>query len=130
MVVSVLALLSSPARAQRMSPPPNNPNNPNPRTYTEHTGSEGSPFKTRTVAGELVEVKADSNSISLKGKDGKVLAFDLDPKTKLKADKNTELADKKSIELGDFQAGQSVEVTIDIASHRVSELRLKRQKKS
>jgi hypothetical protein len=78
----------------------------------------------------LVEVKVDSNSISLKGKDGKVLAFDLDSKTKLKADKNTELADKKSIELGDFQAGQSGEVPVDLNSHRVSELRLKRQKKS
>jgi hypothetical protein len=130
MVAAVLALPVAPARAQRMSPPPNSPNNPNPRTYTDHTGSEGSPFKTKTIAGELVEVKTDSNSISLKGKDGKILAFDLDPKTKLKADKNTELADKKTIELGDFQAGQSVEVTVDLTSHRVSEVRLKRQKKS
>jgi len=130
MIVPICALFAGLAFGQRMPPPGPGANGPNGPGYNRHSGPEGSPFKTKTIAGELVEVKASSNAISLKNKDGKVFDFTLDSKTKLKADKNTELADKKPIELSDFQAGENVEVTVDLSSQRVSELRLKRQKKS
>ena len=127
-------LVPAPSPAQRGTPMPQpgtNPNNPNnPRVYPQTTGTGDVHFKSKTITGEVVAIKSDLNSISVRVKDGKVMDFAVDPKTKLKADKKTELADKKDIELGDFQAGETVEVTVGLDDQRVHEIRLKRPKKS
>jgi hypothetical protein len=129
---ALLSLILSTAEAQRPMPGPGTGPMPNGRTVPSQprTRPDSSPFRTKTISGELVEVKPDQNSISVKVKDGKVVDFVLDPKTKLKADKKTELADKKNIELADFQAGQTVEITVNTDNSKVEEVKLKRDKKS
>jgi hypothetical protein len=92
--------------------------NPNDSTGTKY----------RSLTGTIVELNASENSISVKSlKDGKVTAFTIFPKTKLKAEKKTELADKKDLKLEDFKPGETVEITYT-GDGSVSEVRLKHEK--
>jgi len=88
----------------------------------------GGIYKYRSITGTIVELNPDENSISIKGsKDGKTTSFHIFRKTKLKAEKKTELADKKDLKLEDFKPGETVEVTYT-PDGSVSELRLKHDK--
>jgi hypothetical protein len=82
----------------------------------------------RSITGILVELNPAENSISIKNnKDGKVVAFTVVPKAKLKADKKTDLADKKDIKLADFKPGETLEITY-MGDGTVTEVRLKHEK--
>jgi hypothetical protein len=82
----------------------------------------------KSITGTLVELNPAENSISVKNnKDGKIVAFTIVPKAKLKADKKTDLADKKDIKLADFKPGETVEITY-MGDGTVTEVRLKREK--
>ena len=102
-------------RYNTVNPATTNPNDTGMTTY-------------RSVTGTIVELNPSENSVSVKNKkDGKVTIFLIVPKTKIKAEKNTELADKKNIKLEDFKPGETVEVSYS-ASGSVTELRLKHDK--
>ncbi|HEY6329468.1 MAG TPA: hypothetical protein VI756_09020, partial [Blastocatellia bacterium] len=63
------------------------------------TNNNGNPTVSyKSITGTIVELDSSENSVSIKNKkDGKVTAFTIFPKTKLKAEKKTELADKKDL---------------------------------
>ena len=61
-------------------------------------------------------------------KDGKRVRIVLNNKTRLRADKQTELADRKMISLTDFKPGHTVKITYFVQSGAVTEVRLRRAK--
>jgi|HubBroStandDraft_6_1064221.scaffolds.fasta_scaffold211593_2 hypothetical protein len=115
-------------------PGPGTPGMSNTGTGTRGTGTattnpnDSTGTKYRSLTGTIVELNANENSLSVKSlKDGKVTAFTIFPKTKLKAEKKTELADKKDLKLEDFKPGETVEITY-MGDGSVSEVRLKHEK--
>ncbi len=84
---------------------------------------------TRTVTGKINEINAEKHLIIVEDKNGKRLEFKLDDKTRFRADKKTEYADKKGLSLGDFEAGQPVKITYLASNNLITELRLRREKK-
>jgi len=93
-------------------------------------GSLGpAPFMvTRQVDGKIAEVNAAQHLVVIEDKNGKRVSFKLDDKTKLKADKKTEYAAKKNLQLSDFETGQPVRVTYLASNAMAVELRLRRLK--
>jgi hypothetical protein len=95
---------------------------------TANPNGNGNMPNSKSMTGTLVELNPSENSISVKNnKDGKVVAFVVIPKAKLKADKKTELADKKDLKLADFKPGETVEITYQ-PDGTVTEVRLKKEK--
>jgi hypothetical protein len=95
---------------------------------TSPTAGSNSSTAYKSITGTIVELDTTQNTLSVKNKkDGKVTAFTLVPKTKLKAEKKTDLADKKDLKLEDFKAGEMVEITFT-GDGSVTELRLKYEK--
>jgi hypothetical protein len=80
----------------------------------------------RDVSGQIAQVNAANNTVVVKDeKTGKRLAFHLDKHTKLKADKQTELAGRKSLSLADFKSGHFVKLTYRARDGKPLELRLR-----
>ena len=83
----------------------------------------------RSMTGKIVEVNAEERVIVVEEKEGgKRYQFRLDRKTKLKADKQTLLSERKELALSDFEIGQLVKVTFIPAEKRVTEVRARREK--
>ncbi len=82
----------------------------------------------RSMTGKIVEVNAEERTIVIEEKGGKRYQFTLDRKTKLKADKQTLLSERKELALSDFEVGQLVKVTFIPAEKRVTEVRARREK--
>ncbi|MCI0422383.1 MAG: hypothetical protein L0312_24700, partial [Acidobacteria bacterium] len=57
---------------------------------------------TRDVTGTISELNAESGLLVVEDKKGKRVTLSVDGGTKFKADKKTELQDKKELSLGDF----------------------------
>ncbi len=79
------------------------------------SGPSGSPAfaVTKHMKGVVHEIDLEKNFLIIEtGKEKMLLRFDLDKKTKLKADKKTDLArSKKKVELKDFQKDQVIRVS-------------------
>lgn len=84
---------------------------------------------TRTFMGKIIEISVEDGFVSIEGKKGERQRFLINGKTKLKADKKTDLADKKDLALTDFQAGHAVKITYWPAGRLATELRLKVEEK-
>lgn len=81
-----------------------------------------------TLDGRIVAVNAAENRLVIEQeKSRKHFNISLNPKTKLKADRGTELAGKEKIDITDFKPGQRVKVIYTLGP-TVVELRLRRQK--
>ena len=79
----------------------------------------------RTVTGNILWVKKDDDATLIVVEDvrGRRAVFTVNPKTRFKADKKTELAGKKRISAGDLKVGESVTVTFMPDTGRVLALR-------
>ncbi|MCI0624448.1 MAG: hypothetical protein L0387_22850 [Acidobacteria bacterium] len=84
---------------------------------------------TRDLTGTITELNAETGLLVVEDKQGKRVVLNVDGGTRFKADKKTELRDKKNLSLGDFQPGQTVKVTYQPEDGRVLEVRLKRSER-
>jgi hypothetical protein len=83
----------------------------------------------RDVTGQIAQINSTNNTVVVKDeKTGKRLAFHLDKHTKLKADKQTELAGRKNLSLADFKSGHFVKLTYRARDGKPLELRLRANK--
>lgn len=83
---------------------------------------------TRSFSGQVIEVNAEQGYIVVsdaKRGNGKFFVAD---KTRLRADKETALGDKKNLTLEDFQKGQTVKVTFWPDSFKATEVRVRQPK--
>ena len=83
---------------------------------------------THSITGRIVQVFAPDNALTVVDKNGKRLRLVLNNKTRLRADKQTELADRKQLSLTDFKPGHTVKITYFAQGGGVTEVRLRRGK--
>jgi hypothetical protein len=81
---------------------------------------------TRSLKCKIVEVKVHTLVVEDPG--GKRHEFTVERTTKLKADKKTELAGKKKIELKDLKSGYNVKIKYRAADQKLVEVRVVRSK--
>ncbi len=96
---------------------------------TDATSGPNPYLVTRSLTGKIAEINSEKHLIVIEDKSGKRLEFKLEDKTRFKADKKTEYADKKNLSLGDFELGQPVKITYLASNNVVTELRLRREKR-
>ena len=85
-------------------------------------------FSTHSITGRIFQVFEPDHALTVVAKDGKRVRIVLNNKTRLRADKQTELADRKMISLTDFKPGHTVKITYFVQSGAVTEVRLRRAK--
>jgi hypothetical protein len=85
---------------------------------------------TRSLSGKIALISPEEFTLTLEDDKGKRYQFIISGKIKLKADKKTELGEKKELTLDDFQAGQSVKITYWPSTKKVAEIRLRADDKS
>lgn len=96
-----------------------------PRLPADH-GTRSAFDVTRSLKCKIVEVKAHSIVVEERG--GKRHEFTVESTTKLKADKKTELAGKKKIELNDLKSGYNVKIKYRASDQKLVEVRVVRSK--
>jgi hypothetical protein len=110
------------------------PAGPTRNTYGERapaSPSETDAYEmTRSFSGKIAEIKPEEFTITVEDSKGQVYQFILGGKIKFKADKKTELAEKKDLSLNDFQAGQPVKITYWPSTRKVIEIRLRAEDKT
>ena len=94
-----------------------------PNASKQFTGAEVS------LEGRVYEINAAANRIVVEQeKSGKLFNIPLGPKTKLRADKQTELAGSTDLNISDFKPGQFIRITYSNPGPKVLEVRLRRKK--
>lgn len=76
------------------------------------------------MKGRITDINAAEKLLAVEDKQGKVFRFKIVTESKLKADKKSELGEKKDLTLSDFQIGQSVKVVYRGKDSAVMELKL------
>jgi hypothetical protein len=113
------------AQAGRVVVPPSQPPTA-PGHQTMQTPARPADEWTNAMQGQIARLNLDKNIVIVQdAKTGKHFAFVLDEKTKLKADKRTDLAGRKDISLADFKVGQPVRLTYRARDAKPLELRLR-----
>ncbi|HMJ26878.1 MAG TPA: hypothetical protein VK475_13665 [Pyrinomonadaceae bacterium] len=100
----------------------------NSSTSTAQSMGDGdSGVYSQSVTGQVVSLDPTDNSlvVNLKGKQVTVL---IQKDTRMRADKNTDLADKAGISLADYKPGQMVKIIYRVSDNKTLEVRLKRPK--
>lgn len=93
-------------------------------------GGLQAPFEVvKTASVKYVSAAEDGNSIIVEA-EGKKLSMKLDKRYQIKANKGTEFAGKKRIELADLQAGILLKVTYRVSDMTAIELRVVQEKKA
>src|SRR2546423_4750070 len=107
LLISFLLLLTAGAQAQTGRPAPER-STPEVRTssYPDSIPSTDSPYHTQTISAKVVRISERERALVVENKDGQKVKFVVNKKTRLRADKQTELADRKTISLADFKPGQ------------------------
>jgi hypothetical protein len=98
------------------------------RPIHEALGGGDTFVTTRSVSGEVIEVNVEQGYIVVavpKRGNGKFL---IGHKTRLKADKETPLGDRKNLSLEDFQSGQTVKVTFWPQNFQATEVKVRQPK--
>ena len=91
----------------------------------EEKSDDGQPYS-RSVIGKILVINAENGSVAIESSRKGRLEFLVDKKTKMKADKNTDLAENKSISLNDYKPGDPVKIVYRVSDNKVLELRLRR----
>ncbi len=117
LTLGMTLLCSTPALAQGSgSTPTSQP--------SRSTGSER-PFDVeRTVKGTIAALDVEDNRLVVEDKKGKRVTLKLSDDTKYKADKKTELADRKTLAARDFKQGHLVRVRYSAEKEIALEVRL------
>ena len=114
--------LACPSYGQRGTPGVN-PNTSG--TNTMRSGPEHDIPRFHALDCKIIGVDTDYGTIAVEDKKGNKMQFIINKKTRLKADKLTELADKKKIELADFKDGQRVTVLFQLGDKIATEVKLR-----
>jgi len=91
----------------------------------EEKSGDDQPYS-RSVTGKILAVNAENSSVAIENSKKGRMEFVVDKKTKMKADKDTGLAENKSISLNDYKPGDPVKIVYRVSDNKVLELRLKR----
>jgi hypothetical protein len=81
-----------------------------------------------TITGRIYQVFQPDHAITIVRPNGKQVRVVLNSQTRLRADKETDLAGRPSLTLGDFKPGQTVKITYFMDPSVVTEVRLRRSK--
>jgi hypothetical protein len=101
----------------------------NVRPFETMAVTDPSSDEKRNVTGEIARVDPTNNTVVVKdSKTGKQLSFHLAKGTRLKADRQTDLAGRKRLALADFKAGHLVKLTYRVKDGKPLELRLRSNK--
>lgn len=95
-------------------------------TSTGRSGPEHDLPRYHSMDCKIIDIDTDYGTIAVEDKKGNRMQFIINKKTRLKADKQTDLADKKKIELADFKNGQRVTVTFQLGGKTATEVKLRR----
>jgi hypothetical protein len=79
----------------------------------------------RSMTGKVLKVSATDNLIIIDSPKTRTVEFALNKDVRTRADKNTDLADRKDISLADYKPGRLVKVTYRLSDYKVLEIRLK-----
>ncbi|MDQ2856097.1 MAG: hypothetical protein M3R68_07190, partial [Acidobacteriota bacterium] len=79
----------------------------------------------RSMTGKVLKVSAEENLLIIDSPKIGAIKFALNKNVRTKADKNTELSDRRDISLADYKPGQIVKVTYRLSDNKVLEIRLK-----
>lgn len=79
----------------------------------------------RSMTGKVLKVSTVENVIVIDAPKAGAVKFALNKDVRTRADKNTDLADRKDISLTDYKPGQLVKVTYRLSDYKVLEIRLK-----
>ena len=90
----------------------------------EEKSDDKQPYS-RSVTGKILAVNAENSSVAIESSKKERLEFVVDKKTKMKADRDTGLADNKSISLSDYKPGDPVKIVFRVSDNKVLELRLR-----
>jgi hypothetical protein len=126
----MLITISATAAAQGRIVAPANPTPDFNRTsdpMLERMGRDPA-FYSRSVTGAILKLDNNAGVLMIGKPDKSELAFVVDDKARLKADRETSLAGRKDLSLSDYRPGQTVKVVYRVADNKVLELRLKRPK--
>ena len=82
----------------------------------------------RAIVGKVVSVDTEKNEIVVDQPKTGAIRFALNKNTRIKADKNTGLGDRRDISLADYKPGQIVKVTYRVDDNKILEIRLKTAK--
>ena len=89
-------------------------------------GVRSDPTFPSRVTGTILAVDDARRLVMIERADKTRLTFLVDPKARIKADKDTELAGKKNLSLGDYKRGQVVSITYRAEDNTALEIRLRR----
>lgn len=97
-----------------------------PRGAAEVNGvASSTPFVVNDdLKGRITGINAAANLLAVEDKEGKVFTFKIVAESKLKADKKSELGERKNLTLNDFQVGQPVKVVYRETDSAAMELKL------
>jgi hypothetical protein len=119
LIIGMLLALGASASAQMDRSRSATKNNP-----MEDKSDDNQPYS-RSVTGKILAVNAENSSVAIESSKKGRLEFVVDKKTKMKADKNTGLAENKSISLNDYKPGDPVKIVYRVSDNKVLELRLR-----
>jgi hypothetical protein len=106
-------------------PDRNTINNPSSNEQTLGPGDSGA--YSHSVSGQIVTVDAAENAMVVNVQ-GKRMQLFIEKDTRLRADKNTDLAGKTDISVADYKPGQTVKIIYRIVDSKILEVKLKRPK--
>ena len=106
-------------------PDRNTINNPSSNGQTLGPGDSGA--YSHSVSGQILTVDAAENSMVV-NLQGKRMQLFIEKDTRLRADKNTDLAGKTAISVADYKPGQTVKIIYRIVDSKILEVKLKRPK--
>ena len=99
------------------------PTTPNP--MTERLGEDQAPYS-RSLVGKILSVDSASGSVVIENSRKTRMEFTVDKKSRMRADRNTDLAGKTNLSLVDYKPGNPVKLIYRVSDNRVLEVRLRR----
>lgn len=126
-----VAPLSAAGQSEQISIVPSKPTDPpGPRVIIAHPATaEDTPYSsTRSFSGKVYEINLDEGYIVVTDPKRGTGKFFLSDKTRLRADKETPLGDRKNLTLEDFKEGQTVKVTFWPRGSKATEVRVRQPK--
>ena len=101
------------------------PSSPTINPMTERLGEDQAPYS-RSLVGTILSVDAASGSVVIENSRKARMEFTVDKKSRMRADRNTDLAGRTSLSLVDYKPGNPVKLIYRVSDHKVLEVRLRR----
>lgn len=101
--------------------------NNNAPTTSQTMGAADPAVYSQSLTALILSLDPDANALVI-NLHGKRVQFLVEKDTRLRADKNTELAGKTDLSLADYKPGQTVKIIYRVEDYKPLEVRLKRPK--